>query len=600
MYENEVNYKMERGNSIPKEIVSQFAATAKSLSHRTILHWEEHCTECMYPHCYTTCSLFSARSDGNCRLFIGGIVHVPMVKSTYSYLMKIHFKKWGKLYSAGNLYLLNTHVASVLERVHLIFTNGLKKFPLPGTIRKSFVLKSITAKRMLIRMLRRYNTKPDFFIIECFNPNSLPVSINITLRHEMDVKVIPYQNLFNFKPGYNRELLPVSEIEKVFLLSSPFKIELIPNRINEQIPLVFGCIDFVKGTFEKSDKDTGKKIKCVVWDLDNTIWNGVLIEDGIDKLELKKGVLEIIRTLDKRGILNSIASKNNAADAIGALKKFGIEEFFLVPQISWEPKSQSINTIAAELNIGLDTFLFVDDQPFEREEVRGSHPNVRVMDALKMNEILTLPETTVPITEESSRRRVMYREQEGRKKAKDNYKGDYNNFLKTCEIHLIIEPLTDTNIQRVYELAQRTNQMNFSGNRYKMERLRGIVSDTRYDTYVLRCEDKFGEYGIVGFGLVLQKEMRLIDLMFSCRIQSKRIEHAFLNHLLSKYFGRKQQDFLVNFKKTDKNRFSGRVFSELGFTEDGIENGITILKYQYTATVEPESIIAITDNTEKM
>ena len=111
-----------------------------------------------------------------------------------------------------------------------------------------------------------------------------------------------------------------------------------------------------------------KEIKCIVWDLDNTIWDGTLTESK--NVKLKHYIKDIIGELDARGILNSIASKNNYGDAVEKLKEFGIYEYFLYPEINWNPKSSSIANIQKNLNIGIDTFMFIDDQQFELDEVK--------------------------------------------------------------------------------------------------------------------------------------------------------------------------------------------------------------------------------------
>lgn len=108
-------------------------------------------------------------------------------------------------------------------------------------------------------------------------------------------------------------------------------------------------------------------VKCVVWDLDNTLWTGVLLEDT--RVSLRPEVPGILRALDERGILHSIASRNDRAIAMEKLREFGLGEYFLWPQINWNPKSDSIRAIADNLRLGLDTFAFIDDQPFELAEV---------------------------------------------------------------------------------------------------------------------------------------------------------------------------------------------------------------------------------------
>jgi len=120
----------------------------------------------------------------------------------------------------------------------------------------------------------------------------------------------------------------------------------------------------------------GKKIKCLVWDLDNTIWDGVILEDG--DVVLKDGIIDIIKTLDERGVLQSIASRNNFKDAYDKLLEFGISEYFLYPQINWNSKSESIKSIAKDLNIGIDSFAFVDDRSIGIQNQNRSNQSLKI------------------------------------------------------------------------------------------------------------------------------------------------------------------------------------------------------------------------------
>ena len=124
--------------------------------------------------------------------------------------------------------------------------------------------------------------------------------------------------------------------------------------------------------------------------------------------------------------------------------------------------------------------------------------------------------------------------------------------------------MTRANLQRVHELTQRTNQMNFSGTRYDHEVLERMLTVPHLDTFVLECRDRFGSYGVIGFSIVDRREPRLTDLMFSCRIQSKRVEHAFLRYLFGRYMDAPGRDFWANYRKTTRNAPSGQVFADLG------------------------------------
>ncbi|UCG12327.1 MAG: HAD-IIIC family phosphatase, partial [Deltaproteobacteria bacterium] len=154
------------------------------------------------------------------------------------------------------------------------------------------------------------------------------------------------------------------------------------------------------------NRKTGN-VKCLVWDLDNTVWNGILLED--DEITPREGVVEIIRTLDERGILQSIASRNDYQQAMEKLDMLGLQEYFIYPQINWEAKSVSLKAIAEEINIGINSLAFIDDQAFERDEVAYVHPEVLCIDAADLDQLLEMP-ALMPrfITDDSRRRRNMY------------------------------------------------------------------------------------------------------------------------------------------------------------------------------------------------
>jgi FkbH-like protein len=322
-----------------------------------------------------------------------------------------------------------------------------------------------------------------------------------------------------------------------------------------------------------------------------------LIEDGPDKLRLKPGIVEILQQLDSRGVLISAASKNNSDDALSALRGFGIEEYFLFPQISWEPKSQGVQRIANSLNIGIDSLLFVDDSPFEREEVKSVCPEIMILDALEYRNIITRADCQLPVTEESRNRRLFYREQEQRENAQKDFSGDYKMFLRNCNLRLTIRPLTQEILERVHELAQRTNQMNFSGNRYSRDQLKEFLKMPGFDTYVLDCEDRFGSYGTIGFCLMNRSEARMTDLMFSCRVQGKRVEHEFISYLIRKYREAGASTLLVDYRRTKKNARPGKVFDDLGFQVLGEISGLTHLAFSAHMQIPDDTIIKIDDLT---
>jgi len=600
MYETEANHKTESMEQIPADVIRRFQEMKAIVLERTVLPWSEHCTECVWPTCYTTCDLYSPREDGRCRRFADGMVRIDCPDALNSYLVKIRFKQWGKVWTPGNTRLRSPEAAMRLERRD--YRIGSALYQLPGFVPLKALVsqKRYGFKKRVAQQTNRSGAAPTAFVVECYNPAAKTVRLSLTMR-AVDEKVrIPFQKLIELTPGFHRVRVPFEEISKFLDVSTPFTIDLVPNEDETETTLYFGIMDFVREVAPKTEAqpkggkdEKEKKVKCVVWDLDNTMWDGVLVEDGPEKLRLKPGIAETLKALDERGILHSIASKNNSEEALAVLKRFGIDEYFLCPQISWEPKSRGVQTIAKQLNIGLDTFLFVDDSPFEREEVNTVCPEVRALDATQYLEIPAMDICQVPVTDESRERRQMYKVESQRLSLADNFGNDYLAFLRYCNIRLNISPMTRENLPRVHELTQRTNQMNFSGNRYEKSVLEGILSMPHLDTYVLEVEDRFGSYGIVGFSVVDSRTPLMTDLMFSCRVQAKRVEHAFLAYLIRKYIAQTGTDFQANYRKTSRNAPSGKVFDDMLLEEIKVEDGVSRLLFPRDREVPDDGIMEV-------
>lgn len=591
MYETEANIKIESSDQIPLEGVAAFAGLQGKILTRTVLPWSEHCTECVWPTCFSTCDLYSPRDDGRCRRFVDGMVRIGCPAAINGYLLKIRFKQWGKLWTPGSLKLHSLREADRIEsRDHRVGT-VLYQLPLPKPIKTVVVGKRYSLKKRLATRSGRKDEVPTSFLLECFNPTNRTIALSLSIRSFRKEEKIPFQKLVQLSPGFQLVRVPLEDITSMVNLDSPFNIELIPNDIGKELTLYFGLMEFVHEVQPPAEK--GGKIKCVVWDLDNTMWDGVLVEEGAAGLRLKPEILDIIESLDRRGIIQSIASKNNLEEVMQVLKQLKIDEFFLYPQVSWNPKGEAIKTIARQLNISTEAMLFVDDSEFELQQVEASCSGVRVLDAKDYLSILEMKDCQVPITTESVNRRKMYQVERDRLDVATSFKDDYKAFLKHCNIQLTVRPLTEENLERVHELTQRTNQMNFSGNRYDRDVLRKILHTSYLDTYVLACEDRFGTYGIVGFGMVDSREPRLTDLMFSCRIQSKRVEHAFLRSIIERYILFTGKDFHANYRKTARNMPSGQVFADLGMQEVEVTDGVTSLIFPHDREIPQDGIITV-------
>jgi FkbH-like protein len=310
-----------------------------------------------------------------------------------------------------------------------------------------------------------------------------------------------------------------------------------------------------------------KKVKCVVWDLDNTIWDGILSEDK--EVTLKPGIEEIIRTLDERGILQSIASKNDYNDSMKKLREFGLDEFFLYPQINWNSKAESVKAIAEAINIGIDTLAFIDDQITEREEVNFSHPQVLTIDALRYMDILRMEELTPRfVTEDSKKRRLMYKSDIVRKREEEEFKGTSEEFLATLDMHLTISKVKPEDLKRVEELTIRTNQLNSTGYTYSYEELMHFINSENHIFLIAELKDKFGEYGKIGLGLLEceNDKMTIKLLLMSCRVMTKGIGSAMLVHFINIARERNKQLF-AEFLQTDRNRVMYITYKFMGFDD---------------------------------
>jgi len=330
---------------------------------------------------------------------------------------------------------------------------------------------------------------------------------------------------------------------------------------------------------ENSVPETSEqKIKCVVWDLDNTLWNGVLLED--DQISLRDGVTNIIKTLDNRGILQSIASKNEYSHAMAQLEALSLSDYFLYPQINWNSKAQSLETIAQKINIGIDTLALIDDQAFEREEVNFSLPNVLCIDAADIDKVLDLPAMKPRfMTEDSKKRRQMYLSDIARQRIEEDFVGPKEEFMATLKMVFTISAAKEEDLQRAEELTVRTNQLNTTGYTYSYEELSHFCQSERHLLLIAELDDKYGTYGKIGVTLVeCDDDMWTIKLLLmSCRVISRGVGTVMINHLRNearKNGVRLQAELIPN----DRNRMMYMTYKFAHFKEKEKINDLLILE----------------------
>lgn len=332
-----------------------------------------------------------------------------------------------------------------------------------------------------------------------------------------------------------------------------------------------------KVELEKSAAESRQRsVKVVVWDLDNTVWDGVLLEG--DAVTVRPGVYQTIKELDRRGILQSIASKNDPTLALEKLGTLGIAEYFIYPQIGWNAKSESVKTIATKINVGIDSLAFIDDQSFEREEVAYSHPEVLCLDACEVPDILERSEF-VPrfITDESASRRLMYMSDIQRNALEQDFKGPKEEFLATLDLELTIARATEADLQRAEELTRRTHQLNTTGYTYSYDELKAFMSSPDHDLLIASLTDRFGTYGKIGLCLVERSSSywTIKLLLMSCRVMSRGVGTIVMSYLIG-LAKRSCVTLRAEFVRTDRNRLM-YVSYRLGNFNTISENGDVLL-----------------------
>ena len=320
------------------------------------------------------------------------------------------------------------------------------------------------------------------------------------------------------------------------------------------------------------------KIKCVVWDLDNTLWKGILLEN--DNITLNCEIADIIKTFDNRGILNSIASRSDYESAKRKIIDFGLWDYFLYPEISWSDKSQSIKHIADNLNIDVDSFAFVDDQIFEREEVKSVFPDMHIFSP---DELIDSYQNSafIPrfITNESAHRRQYYQADIQRNKEQELFNGNNTEFLKTLDLNLTISNVTEHDLQRAEELTLRTHQLNTTGISYSYEELKKLMNSKYYNIHVFSLSDKYGAYGTIGLSLIEKMPgiWKIKLLLMSCRVISRNIGNTYIS-ILAELSKKEKVTLQADFLHNEKNRQMYITYKFNGFQEINNKDNYELLE----------------------
>ncbi len=554
--------------------------------------WEEHCLECAAPVCFRNCAHYQARSDGRCKRFDNGISVYPDEKACCGQGAHLKFRKWANMMTIIFPSMLSPDEYGAMTKKNAGLGKHLKRLaecPLPEKLRFTGIR---TAEWLRRRGLRNHVTagnEADAFLFHGYSYSEGDYRLIMEIYND---HTPVFKTALLIRPGENMYILDRTQLSAECQKSGNL-VKIYPeNDVEGELDILW-C-DFVQGYLveNKADCKPAPTVKCVVWDLDNTVWDGVLIEtDDPASLQPKKEVLDMFRALDERGVIQSVASKNSAEQTISVLEKMGIAEYFLYPQIHWNAKSTSIAQIAGALNIGIDACVLIDDSAFERNEVQSAYPQVRVYDPSELSMLLQKPEFQMPITEESRRRREMYRAEEKRLILQNESNDGTVEFLKKCHLcTTMFTPSTEEEFTRCYELVSRTNQLNMSGKKYTTEEFREVLARSEHRNLAFSCEDDFGSYGIVGFMQYKVDGDAVIftEFAMSCRVAGKYVESAVFTRVL-KDAGCTEGHFAVI--KTKKNVLLRNTLQKIGFSIAAEQSDS--VAYRFDSDLENRELIPV-------
>ena len=326
--------------------------------------------------------------------------------------------------------------------------------------------------------------------------------------------------------------------------------------------------------------------KCVVWDLDDTLWDGTLGEDVQVRpcADAHASVLE----LDRRGLLQSIASRCLPELALAQLRACGMADYFLYPQFGAQTKSQALAAIADALGIGIDSLVLIDNDPFERAEVAHALPQVRCLEAALRGRLAELPEFDLPRSAVAGARRRWYQDDQQRRAAEAAHVGPPAEFLIGLGLRLRIRRALPADLTRAEELTLRTHQLNSTGQPHSAADLTQRCS--RSDNRVLLADlsDRFGDHGAIGLLLLELGNgcWRLRLLLTSCRVLSRGVGGVLLAWLAQRAQAAGVR-LECDFRDTGKNRAMRIAYGFAGLRAARTEDAIEVLALSGVAPALP-------------
>lgn len=351
-------------------------------------------------------------------------------------------------------------------------------------------------------------------------------------------------------------------------------LDYIPHLANELIQFVISTLGISK--------------KCIVLDLDDTLWGGIIGEDGFDGIHLGlqppgNAYVEFQKTLKAlthRGIILAINSKNNFEDAIQVIRKHPNmilrENDFACLRINWNDKATNMKEIAEELNIGTDSLVFLDDDPVNRALIQEIYPEIFTptlpKDPSRYSELLQsfIEFSTFQITVEDTRRNEMYQEQRNRTESKHS-SHNLDEFLKNMNLQIFIKKSNSFSIPRISQLTLKTNQFNLTTKRYQENDILKFSNNENMLVGCVQIKDKFGDNGITGVFIVYKntQEWLLDTFLLSCRVMGREVEKGILNYIINEARKNNILKIKAKYVPTNKNKPIENFLPDNGFVADG-------------------------------
>lgn len=349
----------------------------------------------------------------------------------------------------------------------------------------------------------------------------------------------------------------------------------------------------------------GKNKKALVLDLDNTLWGGIVGDDGVENLKIGPETAggetfsdfqEYLKAQKDLGILLNIDSKNDHENAIAGLKAKGSvlsPEDFICIKANWQPKDRNLEEIASELNLGADSFVFVDDNPAERHmvasqipgiavpEIDGPENYIRILDHSGFFEVTNL-------SADDAARNEMYKANAERSKLQATF-ADYEDYLKSLSMTAEIGPFCEAYIPRIAQLTNKSNQFNLTTLRCSVSDIEEMAAADNWITLYGKLEDRFGDNGVVAVQAAeirpqvmetLGKEAHIRLNLMSCRVLKRDMEFAMLDVLVKKAAEKGVTTLIGHYIPTKKNGMVAELYTDLGFTKEGDVWKLDIASYK--------------------